>query len=115
MNVKSLRALIRTKTELLDDKRKKLEKINQELDGFKRLIARNKANAREKYISFPFLVVKPSNVPNTTLDIKKQQDCLKFALFSNNEFQIFGDLEVTNMIRPSLPPLSQSSQANSRQ
>lgn len=105
MSIKALRNALVQKKSNLEKKTQQLELLSDELDGIKRLIARNKAAPTNKYISFPFIIVKPSALPNTEIKVNKQADCLKFALYSNHQFQVYGDLEVVAMIRPSLPPL----------
>lgn len=103
--IKSMRSTIVNKKEIIDLKMSKLNKMKNELNCVKRLIERNKKNPGPKFLTFPFILVKPSNLPNTTFDIKKQTDSLKFAMYSNREMNLYGDLEITAMLGHSLPSL----------
>lgn len=103
MTIKSLKSTLQQKKTNLELMKKNLDRTSHELECLKRLIARNKKEPSQKYIAFPFFVVKPSPLENTDLKIQKQVDCQKFALYSNHEFNIYGDMEVVAMINPTVP------------
>ncbi len=94
MTIKSLRSTIQQKKIALDKKLAQLNNITKEYEGLKRLIERNKQQPSQSYISCPFILVKPSDEMGTNLKIVKQEDSLKFALYSNREFTVYGDMEV---------------------
>lgn len=60
------------------------------------LIDRNRERNLPKKVGFPFVVVEPTQDPNTDVAIKMQADLTKTILTSNRQFNIIGDLEVIN-------------------
>lgn len=98
IEIKSLRSAVLQKKQAIAQKLVKINRMKQELDSINKLVERNKAQPSQKYISFPFLIIKPSSFPRTQLKIRKQADDCKIALYSNKEFSVFGDLEIVSMI-----------------
>lgn len=55
-------------------------------------------------MNFPFLIIEPSDSPNTNMAIKMQSDLKKLSIASNHEMHIYGDLEIISMIDTSVKP-----------
>lgn len=81
--------------------------LSNKFHAIKGLIERNRQRKAEKKVKCPFVVVEPTDEPQTELFIKVQQDLSKALLVSNRGMHIFGDLEVISEMQ-SLQGASQS-------
>lgn len=60
----------------------------------RRLLDRNRTERPERKISFPFVVVQPTDQPGTDMGVKMQSNLKKLKVTSNNSLTLYGDLEV---------------------
>ena len=96
------------KTKGLEDRANNLGVLSSKFRSIRSLIDRNRTKSLPKKIKFPFVVVEPSEEPETEVVIKMQADLTKAVLTSNKIMGLFGDLEVINR----MPTLTQTGNDN---
>lgn len=85
----------------MEDKGTTLGALSAKYRCVQALILRNREKKGQKQVKFPFLIVEPSPEPDTDIFIKMQSDLLKTLIISNKNLNMYGDLEIINLI-PSL-------------
>lgn len=71
----------------------------KKLRDIKALISDNKKNNKKRCLSFPFLIIEPSNRNETKIDLQMQKDSKKLCMVSNYNMRIHGDLEIVSLIQ----------------
>ena len=72
--------------------------MKSKLEDFKNLIERNKKNKPLKCLSFPFLIIEPSCLEGTSINLMMQSNFRKLCINSNNEMNLHGDLEIISIL-----------------
>lgn len=72
--------------------------MKSKLEDFKSLIERNKREGVGKCLSFPFLIVEPSCLEGTSINLMMQSNFKKLCINSNNEMNLHGDLEIISIL-----------------
>lgn len=73
--------------------------MKNKLEDFKALIKRNKLGSQNKCLNFPFLIIEPSCLEGTTINLMMQSNFKKLCINSNNEMNLHGDLEIISILR----------------
>lgn len=71
----------------------------KKLKDIKDLIKENRENNKKRCLSFPFLIIEPSNKTETKIDLQMQKDSKKLCMVSNYNMRIHGDLEIVSLIQ----------------
>ena len=69
MSTNTLKSRIKNKQYALEEKKEVYECMKKKLNDLKNLIERNKKNKLKKCLNFPFLIIEPSSLLGTTLDL----------------------------------------------
>lgn len=96
---------IKLQTELARKKRENNSKLKKQTDftnklnNLNSLLEKNKLEKPKKFLKFPFLMVIPSNEPDSHLSIEMEKNDKKLILDSNMELSIYSDQEIINILK----------------
>ncbi len=82
----------------MKEKSEKLENIRQDIDRIQLLITRNRQSEEKKFMDFPFLIIEPSSLPTSRLDISMQSNLKKLSINSNNSLTIVSDIQTLKYV-----------------
>ena len=85
----------------MEQRKEEFGLLKRDLEKVKQLVRRNKTSEAPKFMEFPFLVLEPSSLPNTQLDICMQSDLKKLLMKSNHNLRILSDIQALTYMTPS--------------